>query len=98
MKNFLSRLFSRTTSKPLESEANASLALGIVCITIREPISLSKEKPGPDDLDAQGRCLYGFWEEEEDAWEFGLEDYPYDEDTHWLPASSEVTPRKLFRP
>ena len=98
MKNFLSRLFSQIKSKPLKDEATASLTLGIVFITIKEPISLLREKPGPDDLDAQGRCLYGFWNKGDDAWEFGLQDYPYDLDTHWLPASSEVTPHKLFRP
>jgi hypothetical protein len=98
MKNFLSRLLSRITSKPLESEASASLTVGFAFITIKEPVLLSKEKPGPDDMDSEGRCLYGLWSKEDDAWEFGLQDYPYDEDTHWLPASSEVTPRKLFRP
>jgi hypothetical protein len=98
MKNFLSRLLSQITSKPLESEPNASLTLGIAFITLKEPISLSKEKPGPDDMDSEGRCLYGFWNKEDDAWEFGLQVYPYDLDTHWLPASSEVTPHKLFRP
>jgi hypothetical protein len=98
MKNLLSRLFSRIKPKPLEGEANASLTVGLAFITIKEPISLSKEKPGPSHKDAEGRCLYGFWNKEDDAWEFGLFNYPYDEDTHWLPASSEVTPHKLFRP
>jgi hypothetical protein len=98
MKNLLSRLFSRIESKPLKGEVKSLLTLGLAFITIKEPISLSKEKPGPDDVDAQGRCLYGLWDEDEDCWEFRLQNYPYDEDTHWLPASSEVTPHKLFRP
>jgi hypothetical protein len=98
MKNFLSRLFSRVESKPLKGEAKGSFTFGIAAFQIKKPVLLLEEKPEPGDMDDEGRCLYGLWNEEEDAWEFGLQDCPYDEDTHWLPASSEVTPHKLFRP
>ena len=98
MKNLLSRLFSRIESKPLKGEVKSSLTLGIAAFQIKKPVLLLEEKPGPGDRDGEARCLYGFWNEEDDAWEFGLQDCPYDEDTHWLPASSEVTPHKLFRP
>ncbi len=98
MKNFLSRLISRIKSKPLKGEVRSSLAFGIAAFQIKKPISLSEERPGPSDVDSEGRCLYGLWNKKEDAWEFGLQGCPYDEDTHWLPASSDVTPHKLFRP
>ena len=98
MKNLLSRLFSRIKPKPLKGEPNDVITFGIAAFQIKKPVSLSEEKPGPNDVDANGYCLYGFWNKEDDAWEFGLQNCPYDEDTHWLPASSEVTPHKLFRP
>jgi len=98
MKNFLSRLLSRIKSKPLKGGPSNVITFGIAAFQIKKPVLLSEEKPGPNDVDAKGRCLYGLWNKEDDAWEFGLQDCPYDEDTHWLPASSEVTPHKLFRP
>jgi hypothetical protein len=98
MKNFFSRFLSQIKSKPLEDEVNASLTFGIAAFQIKKPVLLSKEKPGPDDMDAKGRCLYGLWSEEEDSWEFGLQHCPHIGDTHWLPVSSEVTPHKIFRP
>lgn len=98
MKNFPSRLISRIKSKLLKGEVRSSLAFGIAAFQIKEPISLSKERPGADDVDAEGRCLYGLWNKEEDAWEFGLQDCPYAGDTHWLPVSCEVVPHKIFKP
>jgi hypothetical protein len=98
MKNLLSRLLSRIKPKPLKGEPNDVITFGIAAFQIKKPVLLSEEKPGPNDVDANGYCLYGFWNKEDDAWEFGLQNRPYDEDTHWLPVSSEVTAHKLFRP
>jgi hypothetical protein len=75
-----------------------TVSMAVACFRLREPVALKERSPSEDELDQNGRCLYGFWDYSDGRWNFCLQGRPDDDDTHFLPANSEVLPETIFKP
>ena len=60
-------------------------------IRVEEPIPI-------DDHRQHGKVWYGYWDKEEKVWNWSLQESPYLEDTHYLPANVELLPVRSFCP
>lgn len=69
----------------------SSITLGLHVITVKEPIPI-------EDRRQHGKVWYGYWNKEEKVWNWGLQEFPYPEDTHYLPANVELLPVRSFCP
>lgn len=72
-------------------QQKSSITFGLYVITIKEPIPI-------EDHRQHGKVWYGCWDKEEKVWNWSLQESPYREDTHYLPANAELLPVRSFCP
>lgn len=74
--------------------------LGVCSVPLQValPIPLTERQPEPADCDGLGQALYGCWDSEDGRWNWGLQNHPDLQDTHWVSAHAEAVPETAFRP
>jgi hypothetical protein len=65
--------------------------MGLCVFRVEEPIPI-------EDHRQHGKVWYGWWDKDEKAWHWGLQESSYPEDTHYLPVSTELLPVRCFYP
>lgn len=68
--------------------------------TVPAPVPLCVRLPEGNDLDAEGRCSYGFWERNDGGgrWHWSYQDQPLEQDTHWCPHWAKALPETAYKP
>jgi hypothetical protein len=68
-----------------------SITMGICVFRIEQPIPIK-------DRLQKGKAWYGYWDQEEKVWNWGLQNSPYPDDTHYFPVSTDLLPVRCFCP
>lgn len=85
----------RLASCPPTSEQRrqaAAITTGVFAVLVPRPIPVTERQPGLADLGGfDGNCCWwGHWQDDHWVWTWDYE--PVRDETHWLPAGTEVLP------
>ena len=89
--NLFQRFFSPRSQKD-DIDSLPGLNIGVKFVQIEEPIPLTERKP-------DGLAWFASWDRCQFCWSaWNLRDCPWPDDTHWLPANTEVLPGRCYPP
>lgn len=83
-------IFNRLRAS-VSRQQKSSITMALHVIRVEEPILIENHRQ-------HGKAFYGYWDQEEKVWHWGLQEHPYPEDTHYLPTNTELLPVRCCQP